>query len=233
MERFDLAQLAATPGIDGELHLHESEYACTSLFIYPNRKGLKGIAPHYHSHCDDIELVLRGDIAIFGKRSSATVIPSNYMVINPVRSAHGYFVQAQQVIVLGVRAPKSYEGVPLLEVWRDEPGASASMPCARLVDLATATDAEYASPNAAVRIHRLAPAAECVLRPNDSEKILVALAPVDIDGGPWASHLPALGLAVLPGAATLRCRAAETSATIVEIRPRLARPPSAPLGKET
>lgn len=220
VEWFDIAELAARPFVDGETHLHESAFACTSLFVHPNRSGLKGIAPHCHTHCDDIELVLRGEIAILGTPGSATLVPAHYIVINPAGSAHGYFAHAGEVIVLGVRTPKSYEGVPLLDQWRGQLGPMPATSATRLIDTADCGAREHASTHATIRIHLIEPAAECPLPISDSETILVALGPIAIvqDDVETNFHLPALGLAVFPGKVALRCRAASAT-TLIQICP--------------
>lgn len=101
---------------EGETHLHCSRTSCTSVFISPNRTGLLGIAPHLHEECDDIEILIRGEIGIFRPWREALTVRAPALIVSPPKHVHGFYVSGPSgARVLGLRTPMSYQGQSFLD----------------------------------------------------------------------------------------------------------------------
>ncbi len=116
MELIELDEIDQQGVCEGETHLHCSRTSCTSVFISPNRTGLLGIAPHLHEECDDIEILIRGEIGIFRPWREALSVRAPALIVSPPKHVHGFYVSGTTgARVLGLRTPVSYQGQSFLD----------------------------------------------------------------------------------------------------------------------
>lgn len=116
MELIWLDEIDQQGACEGETHLHCSRTSCTSVFISPNRTGLRGIAPHLHEECDDIEILTRGEIRIFRPWQEALIVRAPALIVSPPKHVHGFYVNGLSgARVLSLRTPVSYQGQSLLD----------------------------------------------------------------------------------------------------------------------
>ena len=106
---FDFKSIESELG-EGEIHLHEAQRSCSSIFRSPNSGSLKGIAPHIHDNCDDIEILLRGSIILPAAPGRGYCVSAPALIINRAGEPHGFVSGENGAAVLGVRCPKDYRG---------------------------------------------------------------------------------------------------------------------------
>lgn len=222
MTLFDVAKLTADRANPGELHLHESSYSCTSLFTFPNAKNLKGIAPHIHDYCDDIEVLLNGEIAVPATAYTARIVPAPHLIINRQGAAHGFFAHSAIVVVVGIRTPKSYQGRSLLSTWQQEcVERLGPPPTVDFIDLRGECNVEYTTDNTLVRVHHISNQVVFDSLPWP-ERVLISLAAIELRAENWAVNrrVPKHALVILPGEVAITC-IARGGATVVELIPGL------------
>jgi hypothetical protein len=217
---FDLNQLLEGGLNPGEIHLHESDHMCTHLFVRPNSDGLAGIGPHVHDYCDDVEIVLCGEILIPKTRTTAMAVPSRFIVINPPGTVHGFFTRSENVCVLGIRSPKSYQGWAATSLLAEGPEQNATTPAKPIVvSLADKQRREFKTRNTLIRLHDFS------LHPllgtsGCAERLLIPLGPMELlapsTGSIW--RIPKNGLVVAPGHESFRCDG-DPGALVVEVLP--------------
>ena len=218
---FDIPDPTSRSIPPGEMHLHESDHSCSSLFTYPNIESLKGIAPHFHDFCDDIEVVLSGEIAVLKTQLAAKVVPSPYLILNPPKKAHGFFVKSRYVSVFGFRCPKSYQGKSLLSEWSSGQAAQeVDTSATTFVDLSQAGNSQYVTEHTTVCIHALI---DRELLPGiaSPERALLTLASIKLHSPDWQSErcVPKHALVILPGDVPVTCSSSTEGAIVIEFIP--------------
>lgn len=131
---------------EGEMHLHEAPDSCSSIFQSPNATFLRGIAPHVHDDCDDIEILLKGSIVLPSSPSRGYCVSAPALIINRAGETHGFVAGTDGAAVLGIRCPKSYRGRSAVSdeivSWRG-----------RVIALGISQTREYTTENCTIRVH--------------------------------------------------------------------------------
>lgn len=219
MEVFHLSDVLCDGSRDGENHLHLSTSSCTNVFVSPNKTGLKGIAPHIHDECDDIEFLANGEIALFRPWQNVLSVRAPALLISKPGQVHGFHaVGTDPVRVLGFRSPVTYQGRSMLGMSLSELEsltAGANPQCIDLFDM-RATQIETA--NTTIKIHRLT-AGVAHIGSCSCERIVIFL-----DGGlarysGGEVYVKAASFLVLGGGSDLTCELSSDS-TLVELVPR-------------
>lgn len=105
---------AARGAVDsGEVHLQYTTEGITNRYVWPNSNQLKGIGPHIHEFCSDIELITQGTIIIFVSDSHGVKVDAPALVINLPGMIHGFSACGDGCEVFSFRYPPIYEGVPV------------------------------------------------------------------------------------------------------------------------
>ena len=217
-EQFDLASMTKYSSAAGERHLHESMYSCTHLFSFPNGEGLKGVAPHIHSYCDDIELLIEGEIVVPRPHRRGIKVPAPFLIINPTNTVHAFVVAAGNASVLGYRSPKSYQGQELLSQWLTEgiiTNGSEDRPV--FIDLSTTRNLVQETRNTIVRLHAV-DGCKIIKSMPYRERVFFSFEKsiVEISSANNSFELMRHGLTILPGQTNVVIRS-DKPGTIVEL----------------
>lgn len=164
---FDIKAIDSELG-DGELHLHEAQDSCSSLFRNPNRNSLKGIAPHVHHSCDDIEVLLRGKIILPSAPKRGYSVAAPALIINRAGEVHGFIADSVGAAVLGIRCPKDYRG-------RSVELGSPIVWCGRVIPIDESGLKEYRAPHCTVRIRTLGRGDVCAVAPHSGAEYVGVL----------------------------------------------------------
>lgn len=219
MEVYHLSDVPCDGSRDGENHLHVSTSSCTNVFVSPNKTGLKGIAPHIHDECDDIEFLATGEIALFRPWQNALAVRAPALLISTPGQVHGFYtVGADPVRVLGFRSPANYQGRSMLGTSSCELESLSLGTSSQCIDLSDMEATQIETANTTIKIHRLA-AGVAYIGSCSCERIVIFL------GSGLARHsgsevyVKAAGFLVLGGGSDLTCELSSDS-TLVELVPR-------------
>ena len=139
---------------------------------------MKGVAPHIHHYCDDIEVVLHGEVAVPISKRRAILVPRSHIIINRPGAVHGFYAQSESVVILGVRSPANYEGCPAPEEWSHgtEP-VSYDKKKTSILDLTSFSGKAITTQYTTVRVHEIH--GPLLLKAVDQpERLIVPLGPV-------------------------------------------------------
>jgi hypothetical protein len=90
----------------GEAFFYGEKKSALSIFRSPNTDDLKGIALHTHPNCDDIDIVIKGDIYFSNDGKSFTRAGAPALIANLAGTPHAIYVpNKSEALMYGLRSP--------------------------------------------------------------------------------------------------------------------------------
>ena len=95
--------------------IFESEHSLVTYFVSPNINNSNGIGLHTHKICDDIELLLEGEIYCYKTEGNFSKHHAPLLIVNRPQVPHSIVTQKSNtnITLLSFRFPRCYTGMPI------------------------------------------------------------------------------------------------------------------------
>jgi len=91
---------------NGEGFIFSEKNCALSFFRSPNNNNLKGIGLHIHPECDDIDILLKGELTLFSSWKDSVTIKAPCIVTHKAGIAHAVISRGEKpALMYGFRSP--------------------------------------------------------------------------------------------------------------------------------